>query len=1116
MPADGILAQNPSYRAFSVEVQAGPDGTLAASFTDDDVKGGLTFTNFKPQKTATVNGDEDQAPNAVRVGQVIDYTIAYRNTDASESTVVVTDNVPDHTIFQSATVPDGATVTYYSTKECVEGSELLKDYGLEEVQSIKWTLSSVSSGQGGTVGFSVKVTEAAVTEGAGIVENTGWINVGDNNPAVKTNPTINHVDTAPLTITKKLAGDNMPTNAWNTVFTFTVELNAGGEALTGPYVCTVDGAEVGDDVFHKNENAPGYTLKLKAGQTAVISGLPVGTTYTVTEQTDDLPLNFSAVMGSVTDTIATTEEASARLENVYTVTQPQKTLESSNADGTVGVGDVVTYKITWQNNALDEDGRDVAAPVTVTDLLPVDKLAYVNGTARAFDQDGNAIDGSDVTFTVLDNGNLQWVIDAAAKAQGYVTFEAKVLAAAVSTDPVTNKATVNVENGSTVESNPSTTEVVNRALSIAKSVVTDADPSDVPAATFVFHVKLFQGNQPLTDAFDCVINGEPAGDAFRQPAFNEGEDDPAEYVRVLRLKKDETAVISGLPANARYEITEVEMPQVFEPVENATQSGDVTRDADGIWTAVKFQNKYTPTAQPQKTVKVDGTEEVPSSANTAQVGDTLEFTVEWANDAIDATTGDAKAATVKITDLLDEKLELVSNSVQVSVEKNGNGTAPVVREQIVYQAYVWSFEAPANSKGVLTFKATVKEGAQGGDVLNQAGVSVDNKASVDTTTTTTEVSAAALSLTKLVDGAPEGAEQTVFTFEITLKDKTGNLLTGEYNYSKIGSGAFETGTWGPTGNGTYVVTLSNDQTFTFENLPEGATYGIVESDIPGYYPEVTSGSTKGAVNGDVAVAITNHYRSITVDGAAQLNGTKTVADGYGLSDYGISAGEFTFIMKATDETKQAIDEGSVIMMGASAEDPYTMITTNGQDEEAVFDWHFGDIQFKKTGTYTFTIEEQQPALSAMAKDPKVIDVTITVTDGENNTFATQVEMGETAAFVNKYTPDPDQLKGDTLIGGTKVLEGEGAIKAGEFTFELVGGDAATVEAIQKGYVELGAGKDSSGAVIEKLETVNGEAGSDSKLSPLSPSPSQGLAPMCSRWPRLRVMTRTWSTAAPSS
>lgn len=1086
MPADGILAQNPSYRAFSVEIQANSDGTLTASFTDDDVKDGLTFTNFKPQKIATVNGDEDQASNAVRVGQVIDYTIAYRNTEASEATVVVTDNVPDHTIFQSATVPDGATVTYYSTKGCVEGSELLKDYRLEEVQSIKWTLSSVSSGQGGTVGFSVKVTEAAVTEGASIVENTGWINVGDNNPAVKTNPTINHVDTAPLTITKKLTGDNMPENAWNTVFSFTVELNAGGEALTGPYVCTVNGMEVGDEVFYKNENAPGYTLKLKAGQTAVISSLPVGATYTVTEQTDDLPLNFSVVTGSVTDTITTTEEASAQLKNVYTVTQPQKTLESPNADGTVGVGDVVTYKITWQNNALDEDGRDVAAPVTVTDLLPTDKLAYVDGTARAFDQDGNAIDGSDVTFTVLDNGNLQWVIDAAAKAQGYVTFDTRVLAAAASIDPVTNKATVNVENGSTVESNPSTTEVVNRTLSITKSVVTDGDLSDVPAATFVFHVKLFQGEQPLTDAFDCVINGEPAGDAFQQPAFNEGEDDPAEYVRVLRLKKDETAVISGLPANARYEITEVDMPQVFKPVENVTQSDDVTMDANGIWTAVEFQNKYTPTTQPQKTVKVDGTEEVPSSANTAQVGDTLEFTVEWINDAIDATTGDAKAATIEITDLLDEQLALVSNSVQVSVEKNGNGTVPVVSEQIVDQAYVWSFEAPANSKGVLTFKATVKEGAQGSDVLNQAGVSVDNKTSVDTTTTTTEVSAATLSLTKLVDGAPEGTEQTVFTFEITLKDKAGNPLIDEYNYSKIGSGAFETGTWGPTGNGTYVVTLANDQTFTFENLPEGATYSIVESDIPGYYPEVTGGSTEGTVNGDVVVAITNQYRSGTVDGATQLSGTKTVVDGYDLSDgYSISAGEFTFVMKATDETRQAIDEGSVIMTGASAEDPYTMITTNGQGEEAVFDWHFGDIQFKKTGTYTFTIEEQQPALSAMDKDPKVIDVTITVTDGENNTFATQVEMGETAAFVNKYTPDPDQLKGDTLIGGTKVLEGEGAIKAGEFTFELVGGDAATVEAIQKGYVELGAGKDSSGAVIEKLETVNGEAGSDPKQATFS-------------------------------
>lgn len=59
---------------------------------------------------------------------------------------------------------------------------------------------------------------------------------------------------------------------------------------------------------------------------------------------------------------------------------------------------------------------------------------------------------------------------------------------------------------------------------------------------------------------------------------------------------------------------------------------------------------------------------------------------------------------------------------------------------------------------------------------------------------------------------------------------------------------------------------------------------------------------------------------------------------------------------------------------------------------------------------------------------------------------------------------------------SKVLEGEGCHQwQGSSPSSSWGVTPATVEAIQKGYVELGAGKDSSGAVIEKLETVNGEA-----------------------------------------
>ncbi len=1090
-PSVASVDVNDGEITWTINAQASAQGTVSFQVTVDGTVTGATIENeatvkvgdHDPSNTLkvetsvpgkTVSSDTAEGSTSVRVGDVLDYGMTAANPLDQPSTLEFTDNVPVGTELASAvSEAAGIEVLYYGEADCA--GEPLDPNALElaQVKSIKWIVSNVPAHEAVSVGFSARVTEQALTAGAGTVENTGGINVGNNNPTVKTNPTTTHVDNAPLSITKTLVGNNMPENAKNTVFTFTVDLVADGRSLSGSYPCTIDGVSATDDLFYKNENAGGYTLKLKAGQTAVISGLPVGATYTVTEQTADLPLGFAATTGSATGAIETTDGAQAELENTYTAPKPQKT--TPDIDGTTGVGDTITYRVTWQNNALDENGRDARATVTVIDNLPTDKLAYKAGTARAFDGNGNEIDatinelkGADGNFS-----GLEWVIsDVAPKAEGYVTFEAEVLAAALSTDPLTNSATIEVGNGSTVTTDPVETQVINRTLSVTKAVVADEGvtiPDEALASTFVFHVKLFLGDQPLTDAFDCTINGQPAGDAFQQPGLGAGEN-PGDYVRVLRLKQGEVATIGGLPAGARYEIAEVSMPQTFTPASADTQSGEVLVSDDGTWTSVEFQNRFVPSEDPAKTVKVDGDDQAPASENSAQVGDVLEFAVTWTNDAIDTTTGDPKESAVTIVDTLADTLTFVDGSAAVSVAATGEtlGLADVADGQ----THTWTFTAPADSKGTLIFKARVSEGAQATVINNVASVAVDNRASVSTNPTATTVDAGTLTLAKRVSDGPEGAEELAFTFHITLEDKTGAVLTNEYAYSK--DGGAETGTLNPAEGGFYVVSLSQDQAVTLEGLPQGATYRIVEVNVPaGFYPQTTQGELEAAIVGDIQVEITNQYRSGTIDGATQLNGTKAIVDNHGLSEgYEILPGEFTFVMKANDETRQAIDEGVVVMTGASANDPYTMTTTNGQEGEAAADWHFGNIQFKKVGVYGFTIEEQDPVTPGMGKDSKVITVTVTVTDGEAGTFATAVEMSEPATFTNAYDPDPDQLEGASLIAGTKVLEGEGAIREGEFTFKLEAANDLTDEAIHRGYVRLGAGKDTEGNTITELTTSN--------------------------------------------
>ena len=102
-------------------------------------------------------------------------------------------------------------------------------------------------------------------------------------------------------------------------FTFMVDFN-GEDVLKGKFPCTVSGSKITGNV------TDGATITLKAGETATITGLPVGTTYTVTET--NIPAGFVPENNSLQGSISTIP-SSVRKEGRYCASSRQSCPTSS-------------------------------------------------------------------------------------------------------------------------------------------------------------------------------------------------------------------------------------------------------------------------------------------------------------------------------------------------------------------------------------------------------------------------------------------------------------------------------------------------------------------------------------------------------------------------------------------------------------------------------------------------------------------------------------------------------------------------------------------------------------------------------------------------------------------
>ena len=179
--ADPNATGTVSFRVKVTEaaVKNDEDNTIENQATvevgDNESKQTTKTETYVPEKSVTKYQPKDgdattEVPQTgLKVGDQLTYTISYKNTEDTASTVTITDKVPTGTEFVSAD----------------NGGALDEESGI-----VTWTLNEVQPGATGEVTMTVKVVSGAETT----VENTASVQIGEDGPTVSTNTESTEID----------------------------------------------------------------------------------------------------------------------------------------------------------------------------------------------------------------------------------------------------------------------------------------------------------------------------------------------------------------------------------------------------------------------------------------------------------------------------------------------------------------------------------------------------------------------------------------------------------------------------------------------------------------------------------------------------------------------------------------------------------------------------------------------------------------------------------------------------------------------------------------------------------------------------------------------------------
>lgn len=752
-------------------------------------------------------------------------------------------------------------------------------------------------------------------------------------------------------------------------------------------------------------------------------------------------------------------------EVAYTVAEDAVEGYSSKVTGDAGRGFTVT-------NTVKTGELDVSKTVVAREGLAVDADKTFEFAVEATDAAGHGVSGAygDATFedgkaalrlkdgqtariTGLPAGTAYTVTERAA--DGY-------------------KAAVNGAEGSKADGSIAADQVSSAAFT------NTFDPAPATASVPEFTKVLAGGRKPglqegefafelsLADGAGIVLEGYPIeakNDKDGKVSFGElSLTNPGTYHATVTEKASGDVLIEDDAHVYTFDITVAQAGAGLK-AEISNERGKKT-----------FTNTFTPHDNTKTVTKADASgAKVDVDGKPVSVGDTLTYTINWANNSVDD-RGAARAADVTVTDALPKGVGYVE------------GSADGAAYDAATRTLTWSLgEQAAGATGTLSFDVKVSaDAATVDDIANTATVKVGENRAQTNTTHNSVSREGSLTVKKTVVG---GDSQREFGFTVALTDGDGEPVSGTF------------------GKGEHAVTFAGGKaTFTLRDggektvagLPVGAHYTVTEDAAEGYTTAVNGADgskAEGAVTEDGAtVAFTNTY------------GTAT--EGRDIS----TAGLFTKTLEGRDWAEgdsfqfALAGEGGAPMPEGSADGSKTVSVTAAAGTRAgdrvAFD--FGPIRYtlddiKDAGfaevggkrvrakTFTYTVREVRPddgsAIAGVAYDGHVATMTVTVTDdGSGNLTATTPAIAQVSGgdFVNTYTTELD-YSARAGVRLSKTLSGR-AMEAGQFAFTV------TADAETAAKLGLKTGKDAYAVAAaddgeaDLVDLVGGAAESDVKFT----------------------------------
>ena len=1066
--ASGDVLIEDDAHAYTFDIAVTQTGAgLKAEISNE--RGKKTFTNtFTPHdntKTVTkanasgAKVDVDGKP--VGVGDILTYTIGWAN-----------NSVDDRGAAQAADV----TVTDVLPKgvNYVEGSADGAAYDAA-TRTLTWSLGEQAAGATGTLSFDVKVSaEAAVVDD---ISNTATVKVGENES--QTNTTHNSASReGSLTVKKTVVGGDSQRE-----FGFTVALADGdGEPVSG--------------TFGKGEHAVTFAdgkanFTLKDGGEKIISGLPVGAHYTVTEDAaEGYATTAEGAEGTVTEAGATaaftnTYGTATEGRDVSTAGLFTKTLEGRDW----AEGDSFQFALTGEGGAPMPDGSaDGSKTVSVTAAAGTkagDRVAFGFGPIRYM-----LDDIKDAEFAEVGGKRVR------AKTFTYTVREVRpddgsAIAGVAYDDHVATMTVTVTDDGS---GNLTATTPAIAEVSGGDFVNTYTTELDYSARAGVRLSKTLSGRAMEAGqfAFTVTADAETAAklglktdkDAYAVAAADDGK---ADLVDLIGAASGSDVKFTDADAGKTYSFTVTETKLGGEGYTNDTVPRTVT--------IAPAYDTATGKLMVTTTVAKDGVEVARSEVSTADdaMATPAPVTVAFQNSyeatgtlggeggaVINATktlAGRAAAAgefSFSVRDAQGDVVATAANQASGDGEAAGLAFSPIAYTTDSLKQMVADGTATKAADGSWVIPYTVSE--DGTDRLpagvtaavSSFGITVkvtDNgKGGLDVVVVYPEGSDGTLSF---VNGYSAGEATVDIAGTKTLALRQAGLgltqadIAGRYTF-KIEP---LDGAPAPVdASGKTVTEATNDAAGNVElghvTFRQPSDLDGVEIDGDGLrtktfaYRVSESGSVDGVVN-DPTATRTFMVRVVEDTAAGTLVATVLPAEG---TPEGRGAFEFTNTYgvnptpsSVTDQIKVSKKLKGRDLAEGEFEFQLVELVADGSESVAATGKNAADgtvtlspVTYTAPGAHSYELREVAGTAGGVTYDRATYRVRTTVTDAGNGTLAVRHELadaegnptgGDSVTFTNGYEAAPVTLK----LGAAKVLKGA-ELKAGQFSFELKGRD----------------------------------------------------------------------------